>query len=98
MKAAQAAVAASGSLRLKIISGYQPASERQTVTAPNSSRGTYASNNTDNAGLVVVWEWVPSGGAESGNLTIDVLADLPGAYSAGDEPGNRKLVISGLAQ
>jgi hypothetical protein len=69
-----------------------------TVTAPNSSRGTYASNNTDNAGLVVVWEWVPSGGAESGNLTIDVLADLPGAYSAGDEPGNRKLVISGLAQ
>lgn len=69
-----------------------------TVTAPNTSRGTYQSNNTDNTQVVVEWEWVPSGGAESANLSIDVLADRPGAYSVGDSTGNRKLVIMGLCQ
>lgn len=69
-----------------------------TVTTAFSGRGTYMSNNTDNAGVVVVWEWVPSGGAEAADLSLDVLADLPGAYSVGDEAGNRKIVVSAIAQ
>lgn len=70
-----------------------------TVSAPNTARGTYLTNNSDDATLVqVTWDWVPSGGAESANLSIDVLADKPGAATNGDTPGNRKLVIYGVAQ
>lgn len=70
-----------------------------TVSAPSTARGSYLTNNSDDATLVtVIWEWVPSGGAESANLSIDVLADKPGAAANGDTPGNRKLVIYGLAQ
>lgn len=69
------------------------------ITAPNTSRGTYLTDNNDDISQVTVtWEWVPSGGAESANLTIDVLADKPGSAGTGDEPGNRKIVVSALAQ
>lgn len=69
------------------------------VTAPNTARGTYLlDNNDDTSQVVVVWEWVPSGGAESASLTLDVLADKPGAADTGDEPSNRKVVVSALAQ
>lgn len=69
------------------------------VSAPNTARGSYITNNSDDAQQVTVtWEWVPSGGAESANLTLDVLADKPGGSANGDTAGNRKVVVSALAQ
>jgi len=69
------------------------------VSAPTTARGSYlVANSDDNVQVIVIWEWIPSGGAESANLAIDILADKPGAVSGGDEAGNRKLVISALAQ
>jgi hypothetical protein len=70
-----------------------------TVSAPSTARSSYITNNSDDATLVTVtWEWVPSGGAESANLSIDVVADKPGSAANGDTAGNRKLVICGVAQ
>jgi hypothetical protein len=69
------------------------------VTTANTSRGSYITNNSDDAQQVTVtWEWVPSGGAESANLTLDVLADKPGGSTNGDNAGSRKVVVSALAQ
>lgn len=70
-----------------------------TIAAPTSARGSYVTNNNDNHTLITVtWEWIPSGGAESANLAIDVLADKPGGGPGPDQTANRKLVISALAQ
>lgn len=70
-----------------------------TVSAPSTARGSYITNNSDDATLVTVtWEWVPSGGAESASLSIDVVADKPGSAANGDQSGNRKLVIQGISQ
>jgi hypothetical protein len=69
------------------------------VTAPNTARGSYITNNSDDSTQITVsWEWIPSGGAESANLVIDVKASKPGGATNGDQPGNRKLVICAVAQ
>ena len=69
------------------------------VSAPNTARGSYITNNSDDSTQVnVVWDWVPSGGAESANLAIEVKASKPGGATNGDQTGNRKLVICAVAQ